>query len=257
MPDDAERLRPLLRPEAAAALHDEGDGILSVLPPEGAASAGRFDGIYGPLYDRVIQSDALRRLAPLAYGDAGPVPDLDGFATKVALGAHASGPRPVLLDVPSGGGTLLPRLADGGFRGLVIEADLGSAMLRRAARQRRRTPNADVVLLRADAHDLPLRDGSVDAAVSLNGLHVMPDPRTFLRELGRLVKPGGRVWLVTLVSGGTRRADAVNRLGRVTGILPGPPPTRPTLLRWLREAGFGRIEPLGGTGLTALSAVRE
>jgi hypothetical protein len=42
-------LEPLLRPEAAGALRDEGEGVLSVLG--GDASAGRFEGVYGPLYE--------------------------------------------------------------------------------------------------------------------------------------------------------------------------------------------------------------
>jgi ubiquinone/menaquinone biosynthesis C-methylase UbiE len=228
-----------------------------VLEPEGEAHAGRFEGLYGGLYDRLIQTDGLRRLATLAYGDAGPVADLDGFVKRVATGTHTvKGRQPVLLDVPSGGGTMLPRLWRCGYRGRVVESDLGTAMIERAAQVAERVP-LDIALLRADAQDLPLLDASVDAAVSLNGLHVLPDPRAFLMELGRVVRPRGRLWLVTLVSGGTRRADVVIRAGEVTGILPGPPPTRATLLRWLGDAGFAAVAPLGGAGLLGIAATRR
>jgi SAM-dependent methyltransferase len=216
--------------------------------------AGRFEGVYGELYDRAIQSDALRRLVPLAYGDAGPVVDLDGFAARVAASVPDGG---VLLDVPSGGGTMLPRLAKGGLRGRVIEADLGSAMLARAERMCERVPELDVALLQADAQDLPLRDASVAAAVSLNGLHCIPDPRAFLGELGRVVEPGGRLWLITLVSGETRRADAVIAGGRLTGVLPAPPPRRDELEEMIAAAGFADLEPLGGAGLAGLAATRH
>jgi ubiquinone/menaquinone biosynthesis C-methylase UbiE len=120
-----------------------------------------------------------------------------------------------------------------------------------------RVPELDVALLRADAQDLPLRDGSVSAAVSLNGLHVMPHARAFVAELGRVIEPGGRLWVITLVSGGTLRADAVIRSGRLLGILPGAPPERTTLERWLSETGFTRLEPLGGEGLLGLAATRS
>jgi SAM-dependent methyltransferase len=255
-------VRGLLRPEAEAALHYAGDGVLSVLSDgadsPGAAGASRFEGVYGPVYDRVIQSDAARRLAPLAYGPAGPIPDLDGFARRVADGTRADGDGPpVLLDVPCGGGTLLPRLREQGFAGVVVESDLGAAMLRRAARLRDRLADGATVLLRADAQDLPLRDASIDGAVSLNGLHCMPDPRAFVRELGRVVRPGGSLFLVTLVSGGTRRADLSILAGRLTGIIPTPPPPRPTLLRWLREADWQDIESLGGKGLVGYAATRR
>jgi SAM-dependent methyltransferase len=254
--DEEALLAPLLRPAARRALHDEGDGVLSVVPRGGAPSAGRFEGFYGPLYDRAIQSDALRRLAPLAYGPAGPVPDLDGFARRVAEATRAGGSPPVLLDVPCGGGTLLPRLREQGYAGVAIESDLGMAMLRRAARLRDRLADGATVLLRADAQDLPLRDGAVDAAVSLNGLHCMPDPHAFVRELGRVVRPGGALFLVTLVSGGTLRADVSILAGRLAGIIPTPPPSRTTLVRWLREAGWTDVEPLGGEGLLGYAATR-
>jgi arsenite methyltransferase len=251
-------LDDLLRPEARRALRTEPSGVVTVLPPSGAASAGRFEGLYGAVYDRVIQSDALRRMAPLAYGDAGPVADLDAFVARVAAGTHPPEGHdvPVLLDVPSGGGTLLPRLVRHGYRGRVVATDLGTAMLERAAAVGRQV-SLDVALLRADARDLPLRDASVDAAVSLNGLHVMPDPRAFLVELGRVVRPRGRLWLVTLVSRGTLRADSVILAGRLTGILPGAPPTREVLLRWLAESGFALVAPLGGQGLLGVAATRR
>ena len=257
--EERELLDPLLKSAGKRALHDEGDDVLSVLPEEGAASAGRFEGVYGPLYDRVIQSDTMRRLAPLAYGPAGPIPDLDGFARRVADGtvSDTPGSPPLLLDVPCGGGTLLPRLRDQGFTGVVIESDLGAAMLERAATLRDELADGAAILLRADAQDLPLRAGTVDAAVSLNGLHCMPDPRGFVEELARVVRPGGRLFLITLVSGGTRRADLSILAGRLTGIIPTPPPPRATLLRWMRDAGWQDIMPLGGKGLVGYDATRK
>jgi SAM-dependent methyltransferase len=255
--EDRELLEPLLRSAGRRTLHDEGDDVLSVLPQDGAASAGRFEGLYGPVYDRVIQSDAIRRLAPLAYGPAGPLPDLDGFARRVVTGTVPAFAGPaILLDVPCGGGTLLPRVRDQGYNGVLIESDLGAEMLRRAAKLRDRLGEGATVLLRADAQDLPLRDATVDAAVSLNGLHCMPDPRKFVEELARVVRPGGRLFLITLVSGGTRRADLSILAGRVTGIIPTPPPPRATLLRWMREAGWRDIEHLGGKGLVGYDATR-
>ena len=263
--EDVELLTPLLRAPSRRALHDAGDGVLSVLSDgsdsPGAAGASRFEGVYGPMYDRVIQSGTLRQLAPLAYGDAGPLTDLEGFARRAAEATTAtstsSAALPILLDVPCGGGTLLPLLREQGFTGVVIESDLGAAMLRRAAGLRDRLADGAAVLLRADAQDLPFEDGVLDGAVSLNGLHCMPDPRAFVRELGRVVRSGGSLHLITLVSGGTRRADLSIRAGQVTGVVPTAPPPRATLVRWLRDAGWRDVEPLGGEGLLGVAATRK
>ena len=225
-------LAPLLRDDA---------------PPLGPdASAGRFEGLYGFAYDRAIRSATLRGLAPLAYGDVGPLADLDGFAARVAREVDG-----VLLDVPTGGGTLLPLLERAGFAGRVIATDLGAAMLARVD-----PGGLDVALLRADALDLPLRDGSADGAVSLTGLHCMPSAERFLDELGRVVRPGGRLFLITLVSGASLRGDAVIRAGRLSGILPGPPPARDELERLVAAAGFTALEDLGGEALVGLAATR-
>lgn len=129
-------------------------------------------------------------------------------------------------------------------------------MLERAAAIAERVP-LDIALLRADAQDLPLKRGTVDAVVSLNGLHVMPDSQRFVDELGRVVRKRGRLFLVTLVSGGNLRSDAILRAGRAAGIIPTPPPTRETLLRWLADAGFASHVPLGGTGLIGIAATRR
>lgn len=230
-------LEPLLRDGASGSRED--------------FDAGRFEGLYGGLYDRVIQNPVIRRLAPLAYGDAGPLAHLERFAARAAAAVPDGG---ILLDVPCGGGTLLPLLARGGLRGRVIEADLGAAMLERAERMAARVPELDVELLQADAQDLPLRDDTVAGAISLNGLHCIPDPRAFCAELGRVIAPGGRLWLITLVSGGTLRADAVIAGGRVLGILPGAPPRMQALEAMVRDAGFTGLQRLGGEGLVGLAA---
>jgi SAM-dependent methyltransferase len=61
----------------------------------------------------------------------------------------------------------------------------------------------DAWLLRADVCDLPLADSSVDAVVSANLLEHVPDDRGALREVFRILKPGGRAVAVIPAGPGT------------------------------------------------------
>jgi SAM-dependent methyltransferase len=54
--------------------------------------------------------------------------------------------------------------------------------------------NTDVV---ADAHQLPFRDESFEAVVSLNAFEHYRDPRRAAQEIWRVLKPGGRLLLRT------------------------------------------------------------
>jgi len=48
-----------------------------------------------------------------------------------------------------------------------------------------------------NAERIPLPDGTVDAAVSVETIEHLENPRAFVRELARVVKPGGWVFLTT------------------------------------------------------------
>jgi len=102
---------------------------------------------------------------------------------------HLSGARTV-VDVGCGTGMLLSKLK--GAR-LVVGVDVSLKMLRIA--KKRAGPS---LLLLADADRLPFKDESFDAAVSVTLLQNMPNPAETVRELARVVKPGGKVILTSL-----------------------------------------------------------
>jgi ubiquinone/menaquinone biosynthesis C-methylase UbiE len=56
-----------------------------------------------------------------------------------------------------------------------------------------------VELRRGEAGDLPLEDGEVDAAFAHMVLHYLPSPADAVREMARVVRPGGRVVVVDFV----------------------------------------------------------
>ncbi len=72
--------------------------------------------------------------------------------------------------------------------------DLSAGMLRRAGR---RLKGRRPALVAADLARLPYRDQSFDAIVCGWVLEHLPDPRPGLRELHRVLKPGGKLLLLT------------------------------------------------------------
>lgn len=100
-------------------------------------------------------------------------------------------PGGVALDVGSGPGNVTALLARAAGRdGLALGVDISEPMLARAV-DAQAGPN--VGFMRADAQQLPLRDETVDAAVSLAVLQLMPNPTATLAEIVRVLRPGGRL----------------------------------------------------------------
>lgn len=127
----------------------------------------------------------------------------------------------VVLDLGCGPGTLTRRLARAvGDEGLVVGIDISATMLPRAAAGS--LPNT--VHVRADAQRLPLRADSVDAACCSMCLQLLPDSPAALAELGRVLRPGGRIAVAVPGAGrGMFRylTSALERVGQVRLFAPG------------------------------------
>lgn len=97
-----------------------------------------------------------------------------------------------LLDVGCGDGVLATRLAQGGARvtGLDTSADMIAA-----ARSRAKAAGVDVDLVEGDAGDPTFPAGHFDCVVSVATLCFVDDPRRAIREMVRVLKPGGRLIL--------------------------------------------------------------
>lgn len=111
------------------------------------------------------------------------------------------------------------------------------AMLRRLSRHARdRTPHATV--LRAPAEDLPFEDDSFDVAVSTLVLCGVSDQPRALRQLARVLRPGGRLLFLEHVrSGDPRRARHQDRFNWLNRLVVCCECNRPTL-HSIAEAGF-------------------
>ncbi|MEU1291678.1 class I SAM-dependent methyltransferase [Streptomyces sp. NPDC005840] len=112
------------------------------------------------------------------------------------------------LDAGCGTGRALPPLrAAVGASGLVLGADLTPAMLAAAVAAGR---DGDGLLLLADVAALPLRPGSLDAVFAAGLIAHLPHPEENLRELARVVRPGGTLALFHPIG----RAALAARQGR-------------------------------------------
>ena len=100
-------------------------------------------------------------------------------------------PGGTALDVGCGPGSITAQLGRAtGHDGLALGVDISVPMLSRAVKA---AAGSQVGFLRADAQRLPLRDESVDAAVSIAVLQLIPDPAATLSEIARVLRPGGRM----------------------------------------------------------------
>ncbi|MCX5259601.1 methyltransferase domain-containing protein [Streptomyces canus] len=116
------------------------------------------------------------------FPDDGPA-----YAAAVAELGLRVGDR--VLDAGCGTGRALPPLrAAVGPSGVVVGADLTPAMLEAAVRAGR---DRDGRLLLADVAALPLRSRSLDAVFGAGLISHLPRPDENLRELARVVRPGG------------------------------------------------------------------
>lgn len=99
--------------------------------------------------------------------------------------AQGEGARQVFLDVGCGDGNHIPYMP---AEALKIVLDYSSA-IDIVAQRYRDVPN--LVLLQADANNLPLRDGCVDVALSYGCLNCTSDPARGCAEIARTLRSGG------------------------------------------------------------------
>jgi SAM-dependent methyltransferase len=108
-----------------------------------------------------------------------------------------------VLDVASGTGVVARGAAHRvGASGRVVASDLSPAMLEE---NRRRRPEGDgpapVEFVEASALELPFDDGGFDVALCQQGLPFIADRVAALRELRRVLRPGGTAAVAIWVTG--------------------------------------------------------
>ena len=146
-------------------------------------------------------------------------------------------PADHILEVGFGPGaaveTLLPRVPDG----LVAGADFSATMVRAARRRNREAVEQGRAALReADVADLPFADRAFDKAYSIHSIYFWPQPLVALREIHRVLKPGGLL-VLTLMPAERMLEDFPAADEENSGFTYY---TGAELMALLREVGFGQ-----------------
>ena len=131
-----------------------------------------------PLYDLVV--NALNRRV------------YDGTGAVVA---RLIRPGDTVLECACGTGAIASAIAPACAR--VVATDFSEGMLKQARKKLARFPH--VVVEQADITDLHYADDSFDAVVAGNVIHLLPEPGDALKELKRVVRPGGTIIVPTYV----------------------------------------------------------
>jgi SAM-dependent methyltransferase len=145
------------------------------------------------------------RLAILAYktGESGWTDDLTTFHEETAgadhyidvasrenairsLEKHLSDPAPLIIDIGCSSGLLIERLKTRLPHATIMGADYAQGPLQSLVE---RMPG--IPLLQFDLASCPLPDACVNGVVALNVLEHIEDDRAAMRQIHRILKPGG------------------------------------------------------------------
>ena len=184
------------------------------------------------VYDRMWRPVFVRLFGGKGAGDA--VGGLTGelYIHKQSLSVDER-PGP-WLDLSCGPGAFVRALAAAAPGALVVGLDISRAMLEVASQRTGSYSNA--VLIRGDAHALPFEDEVFGGVNNAGALHAYDDPELALREVHRVLRPGG-------IYVGSTFAEARTAVGRMVSRATGIRRFDPIELRSvLQRIGFSDFE---------------
>ncbi|WP_249869843.1 class I SAM-dependent methyltransferase [Oceanobacillus saliphilus] len=118
----------------------------------------------------------------------------------------------ILLDIATGGGHVVKQLSP--FVKTAFATDITKDMLENTSKHLRDYPN--IIYVIADAEYLPFLDHSFDSVTCRIAAHHFPQPSLFIKEVQRVLKPGGSFILIDNIAAENNDYDVyINKLEKM------------------------------------------
>ena len=146
-----------------------------------------------------------------------------------------------VIDLGSGAGNdCFVARHETGVEGKVIGIDFTPAMIQKARINAEKLAYNNVEFREGDIDDMPVNDNVADVIVSNCVLNLVPDKQKVIREIFRVIKPGGHFSISDIVMVGelpeALREDAEMYAGCVAGAI-----QKEEYLQFIKDAGFQNI----------------
>ncbi len=212
-PKSGNRLRfdnndSIVRVEDCDAVYPVIDGVIDFCDPEPDRISASYNKI-AHRYDAYITSSTLsmKICNRIIWG----IKDDTSYYMDAFLSNLPTEFDGILLDVPVGTGVFTSSLYARYPNATIIGVDSSMGMLQEAKSRFDKEGLKNIQLIRANAMCLPVRDGVVDMVLFMNGLHVFPDKRRAIAEMGRVLRKQGTLAACGYVKGVSKRSDWVVR----------------------------------------------
>ncbi len=168
-------------------------------------------------------------------------------------------PGETVIDLGSGGGIDCFLAAQRvGKTGKVIGVDMTPEMIERARANREKMGAGNVEFRLGEIEHLPVADDIADVVISNCVINLSPDKPQVFREAFRVLRPGGRLAVSDMVSGGPLPDEIKQSLSAWTGCIAGALEVR-DYVSAIEAAGFERVDvvPVYLDRATILGAIEE
>jgi arsenite methyltransferase len=227
--DLKEEMRSRYAEAAVRADAGQGCGGESCCAENGCCGDAGPDAFGSSLYDLQTQADLPQAALLASLGCGNPIAVADLHEGEVVLDLGSGGGIDVLLSAKRVGPT-----------GLAYGVDMTDEMLELARRNASDSGIKNAHFLKGDIENVPLPDESIDVVISNCVVNLSTDKPQVLREIFRVLRPGGRIGISDVVAedrlSPRERAERGSYVGCIAGAL-----SKTEYETGLADAGFGEV----------------